>query len=862
MRKHKTFFLSIGFLIVFSFSVSHAAGLVSPYNPGETLDPQCAPGETNCTVTTGATSFSMLSNLPTTIAGYGITDAYTKTASDARYAITAGVSGGQSIVGGTGVNDALSLQGTTGNGILTSNALQFKVGNDGATTAMDITNAGNVGIGISGPVGILAIGGNRTASAWGVNGIQSQVRGATYTDSSSSGTIANVAMNSITNSTLASSNLAVYTNASTLYIGNAPTAGTNTTITNPWALTVANGNINLAGNKTFFGSATERIVIESTGNGASLSFNRDPDLGTIYDTNGYAYQFSHTKSVVPTSDKFSLNVFNPSGSTVGTPLTVTAQDFVGIDDSAPTQALDVSGNIKVDGTGHGIYFPDGSFISTNAGGAGVGTTSTTDLNFTADSDNNGSGVINFAVNGNGAMTIANNGFVGINTASPTQSLTVNGNLQIAGMGNGIYFADGSFMGSAANIGTGISAPGDISLVADTDDDGVGAIDLSTSGVQRFVVNNNGNIGIGLSPSSPSTTLQINSTTGNGVVIGPTAYPSYMGTNGLYIVGQLHASTNLIDSGSGINWGASQARISGTNPGANTNSYLSFFTGSVAAQGERMRIIDNGNVGIGTITPDALLSIGSTLVPTATVVADYQNAGGICTLDPSTIGGLSCSSDMNLKKNITNLGDDSTWNFNTNITPANQTILADVLALNPVDYNWNVEADGTPKHAGFIAQEVQEVFPGLVTKDSTTQTLSLDYTGLVPYTIEAIKEMNVTMQSLPTFSDPSFAQNVSTFLTGIGERGEAVVNAVTAHQVTTDQLCVGTACVTQQQFLQMIQNSGSSSSSSNPNAPDSTTVVGDPNTDPSQTESPEVTAPVVSDPIDQTQSPSTDDLTVQ
>ncbi len=58
-----------------------------------------------------------------------------------------GVAGGQTIVGGTGVTDAINLKGTTANGTATSAAMNFRVGNNGATTAMAILNSGNVGIG-------------------------------------------------------------------------------------------------------------------------------------------------------------------------------------------------------------------------------------------------------------------------------------------------------------------------------------------------------------------------------------------------------------------------------------------------------------------------------------------------------------------------------------------------------------------------------------------------------------------------------------------------------------------------------------------------------------------------------------------
>ena len=65
--------------------------------------------------------------------------------------LSTGMAGGQSVIGGTGVADILSLKGTTGNGTLTSPAIQALVGNNGGTIAMTILNNGYVGIGTTNP---------------------------------------------------------------------------------------------------------------------------------------------------------------------------------------------------------------------------------------------------------------------------------------------------------------------------------------------------------------------------------------------------------------------------------------------------------------------------------------------------------------------------------------------------------------------------------------------------------------------------------------------------------------------------------------------------------------------------------------
>ncbi|MCC8427307.1 hypothetical protein [Mucilaginibacter sp. UR6-11] len=69
------------------------------------------------------------------------------------------------------------------------------------------------------------------------------------TGTAASGTVSTVAANSIAAPTLAATNAGVtYSNAATMYIAGAPTAGPNVTITNPTALYVAAGNSYFGGN--------------------------------------------------------------------------------------------------------------------------------------------------------------------------------------------------------------------------------------------------------------------------------------------------------------------------------------------------------------------------------------------------------------------------------------------------------------------------------------------------------------------------------------------------------------------------------------------------------------------------------------
>ncbi|MDD5397322.1 MAG: hypothetical protein PHW24_04715, partial [Candidatus Moranbacteria bacterium] len=76
----------------------------------------------------------------------------------AAFALLAGRAGGQTLIGGSAVADALKLQGTSGSGTATAPAIQALVGNNGATAAMTILNNGNVGIGTTNPTALFSVG--------------------------------------------------------------------------------------------------------------------------------------------------------------------------------------------------------------------------------------------------------------------------------------------------------------------------------------------------------------------------------------------------------------------------------------------------------------------------------------------------------------------------------------------------------------------------------------------------------------------------------------------------------------------------------------------------------------------------------
>jgi hypothetical protein len=94
------------------------------------------------------------------------------------------------------------------------------------------------------------------------------------------------------------------------------------------------------------------------------------------------------------------------------------------------------------------------------------------------------------------------------------------------------------------------------------------------------------------------------------------------------------------------------------------------------------------------------------------------------------GTLTQSSDKRLKKDISPL----------------KNSLVSINKLNGYQYKWIEESRSKDLQTGLIAQEVQKIFPELVQTDEKG-FLSVNYIGLVPHLIEAVKELKDENNSL-------------------------------------------------------------------------------------------------------------------
>jgi hypothetical protein len=96
------------------------------------------------------------------------------------------------------------------------------------------------------------------------------------------------------------------------------------------------------------------------------------------------------------------------------------------------------------------------------------------------------------------------------------------------------------------------------------------------------------------------------------------------------------------------------------------------------------------------------------------------------------GAITYSSDRRLKENIENIS---------------QNDKDKVLQLVPKTYN--MISDQNKKRYGFIAQEVEELYPELVNTNETDGMKSLNYIELIPLLLEQIKELKKSVEQIKT-----------------------------------------------------------------------------------------------------------------
>jgi hypothetical protein len=133
------------------------------------------------------------------------------------------------------------------------------------------------------------------------------------------------------------------------------------------------------------------------------------------------------------------------------------------------------------------------------------------------------------------------------------------------------------------------------------------------------------------------------------------------------------------------------------------------------------------------------SFGGYLRTSGHMVLDQMNTGyNVYVLDGNSVGVVKNASSQS-------------WSaFSDRTIKTVHSVMVDNLSklesITPIYYSFNNFADDKNR-IGLIAQEVQEQFPELVELEPRTEKLTLDYTGLIPVLLGAIKELKNKVEDL-------------------------------------------------------------------------------------------------------------------
>jgi len=349
------------------------------------------------------------------------------------------------------------------------------------------------------------------------------------------------------------------------------------------------------------------------------------------------------------------------------------------------------------------------------------------------------------------------GYVGIGTASPSSLLNVvsNTNAQSwVGLRNnntgssastGVLFGnDGNaaygavYLNSSTNSGLG-AANG---MVAGTY--GAYPIAFITSSTERMRIDSSGKVGIGT--SSPSVYAKLH-------VVGTTWLVSGGATTAALTVPQGFLNGDISSGNFTIgNFGdsSSEMRVA-------TRGFTSFYTGAFdnATGTERARIDSSGRllVGVTSASSGGKVSIqqndnsndnsysgldiykGSATTSTAQVFQRFfisnGTANGSITANGASNAAFTAYSDARLKENIVNL-------------PAQ---LANILALRPVEFDYKGYENGEGHQIGFIAQEMQGVYPDVVNEGENGMLTVTGWSKTEARLVAAIQEQQAIIEQL-------------------------------------------------------------------------------------------------------------------
>ncbi|MFC1566805.1 beta strand repeat-containing protein [bacterium] len=307
------------------------------------------------------------------------------------------------------------------------------------------------------------------------------------------------------------------------------------------------------------------MTTAGVGSVTSISNSTDVVITADSDTNGTGYiQF-----VTSTTEK--MRIQNTG--------------MVGIGTTNPAYKLDVNGDIRI-ATG-GLFFPDGTSITTAGAGSAGALSNTKDVVLTADSDTNAQGEILFNIGVTEVMAILNNGNVGIGSINPGNTLDVNGTVQATDM-----TLTGALTAATVNTGQGANELYAMDQDVQTSDNvtflGAAITNTLTAGTLT-----DGTLSI-----TAGDITSADQVTGNTADFNQVQVDSISATSTIYLQDNLDMGTNILYAGT------MQANT------VKAKTSLGLYIEDDGGNG--MFIEDGGNIGIGTTTPSYKLDVNGSI----------------------------------------------------------------------------------------------------------------------------------------------------------------------------------------------------------------------------------------------------------
>jgi len=259
--------------------------------------------------------------------------------------------------------------------------------------------------------------------------------------------------------------------------------------------------------------------------------------------------------------------------------------------------------------------------------------------------------------------------------------------------------------------------------------GSNIVTASTNGVERLRVTAAGSVGIGtnapvssLELSDASTATRATVTNTNNAAAGSGV--NFLVKNGGTTVGNATIRTDNADNLAFFNIGGERARID-----AGGRLLVGKSTGNnLSANG--FEVEQAGNIRV-TSTFDVAQFYRKTTAGSSGIFLTYSDVGSTEALVGAAFGNgtFGVLSDLNKKKNVEDA----------------RGYLDDLMQIRVVKYNWKTDVDDAPKELGWIAQEVEQVFPGMVTDMHGSKLLKKEV--FVPMLLKAIQEQQAIIEAL-------------------------------------------------------------------------------------------------------------------